>query len=84
MGEVTAARQEVWLVRHGETAWSITGQHSGRTDLPLTPRGEEEARAAARSLEDRRFEHVWCSPLQRARRTCEIAGFALVARIDPD
>ena len=83
MGEVRV-RQEIWLVRHGETEWSITGQHSGRTDLPLTARGEDEARDVARFLEARRFDHVWCSPLQRARRTCEISGFASVARIEPN
>ena len=59
---------ELWLVRHGETAWSITGQHSGRIDLPLTIHGEEEARAVGGLLERRRFELVLCSPLRRALR----------------
>jgi probable phosphoglycerate mutase len=75
---------EVLLIRHGETAWSITGQHSGRTDLPLTARGEEEARVVARLLAGQTFERVLCSPLQRALRTCEIAGYRDVAEIDPD
>ena len=75
---------EVWLIRHGETKWSITGQHSGRYDLPLTAQGEEEAREVSRLLAGRHFDPVLCSPLQRARRTCEITGHLPVARIDPD
>jgi len=77
-------RAEVWLIRHGETAWSLTGQHSGRFDLPLTPRGEEEARAVAPLLAARRFDRVICSPLARARRTCEIVGLLSAAEIDPE
>ncbi len=75
---------EIWLVRHGETAWSITGQHSGRTDLPLTARGEREAELVKPLLAGVTFDTVLSSPLQRARRTCEIAGYAAVAAIDPD
>ncbi len=75
---------EIWLIRHGETAWSITGQHSGRHDLPLTARGEEEARITSSALAGRRFDQVLCSPLQRARRTCEIAGYLPDASIDPE
>jgi len=71
------------LIRHGETAWSISGQHSGRTDLPLTAAGEDEARALAGVLAGRTFTKVLCSPLQRARRTCELAGYSAVAEIDP-
>lgn len=74
----------VWLIRHGETEWSLSGQHSGRTDLVLTARGEEEAREAGQLLASRPFDLVLCSPLQRARKTCEIAGYADVAVIDPD
>jgi probable phosphoglycerate mutase len=65
----------VWLVRHGETEWSLSGQHSGLYDLPLTAQGEEEARVVSKLLAGRRFDQVWCSPLQRAQRTCEIAGY---------
>ena len=72
----------VYLVRHGETAWSITGQHTGRTDLALTPQGEEEARALGPRLKGLRFDHVLSSPLQRALRTCELAGFAGLATLD--
>jgi broad specificity phosphatase PhoE len=74
----------IYLVRHGETAWSITGQHTGRTDLALTPHGEEEARALLPRLSDYLFDHVFSSPLQRAHRTCELAGFGAAATLDPD
>jgi broad specificity phosphatase PhoE len=75
---------EVYLVRHGETAWSITGQHTGRTDLALTSRGEEQARALALRLKGLHVEHVISSPLRRALRTCELAGFAGAAQLDAD
>jgi broad specificity phosphatase PhoE len=74
----------VHLVRHGETAWSLSGQHTGLTDLPLTERGEERARSMAERLRGRRFALVLTSPLQRAARTSEIAGFKAQAEIDPD
>jgi len=75
---------EVWLIRHGETDWSITGQHSGRHDLPLTPTGEHEAQRVGRILDGRKFNVVLCSPLQRAARTCQISGYGSVALIEPD
>src|SRR5215813_13755487 len=65
----------VYLARHGETAWSITGQHTGLTDLPLTPMGEGNARRLGSALKERRFARVFSSPLRRAWRTCELAGF---------
>ena len=74
----------VYLARHGETAWSLTGQHTGRTDLPLTSRGEQNARALAERLEGLKFQMVFTSPSLRARRTCELAGFGAVAEVDPD
>src|SRR5262250_2020017 len=74
----------VYLARHGETAWSLTGQHTGLTDLPLTEHGERTARRLAERLEGLTFAKVFVSPLQRARRTCELAGFGAVAEIDPD
>jgi broad specificity phosphatase PhoE len=80
----TAAEAEVYLVRHGQTAWSITGQHTGRTDLPLTPQGEDQARAVGPKLKDLEFDHVFSSPLRRALATCELAGFAGRATLDPD
>jgi probable phosphoglycerate mutase len=74
----------VTLVRHGETAWSLSGQHTGKTDLPLTERGEQNARRLGQRLAGRPFAHVFTSPLQRARRTCELAGFGGVAQVDAD
>ncbi len=74
----------VYLARHGETAWSLSGQHTGRTDLPLTERGERNARALGERLRGLTFAKVVTSPLQRAARTCELAGFGALAAIDPD
>ena len=74
----------ICLVRHGETAWSLTGQHTGLSDLPLTETGERAARALMPRLREPKFTLVLTSPLQRARRTCELAGFADVARPDAD
>jgi broad specificity phosphatase PhoE len=74
----------IYLARHGETAWSITGQHTGLTDLPLTERGEQNARALGGRLKGLSFSKVLTSPLQRARRTCELAGFGATAEIDRD
>jgi broad specificity phosphatase PhoE len=71
-----------YLARHGETAWSLTGQHTGLTDLPLTERGEENARALQERLSGLIIGKVFTSPLQRATRTCELAGFAAVAEVD--
>src|SRR5712672_1475348 len=81
---MTHARQVVYLARHGETAWSLTGQHTGRTDLPLTPRGERNAARLGQRLKPPTFAAVFSSPLQRARRTCELAGYGNIAQIDPD
>jgi broad specificity phosphatase PhoE len=74
----------VYLARHGETAWSLTGQHTGLTDLPLTQRGERNARRLAVRLKGLTFVKVFTSPLQRARRTCELAGFGPAAEVEPD
>jgi len=74
----------VYLARHGETAWTVTGQHTGLTDLPLTERGECNARRLGERLQGLTFAKVFSSPLQRAWRTCELAGFGPVAEIDPD
>ena len=73
----------VYLARHGETAWSATRRHTGRTDVPLTERGERDARALGARLSGLSFARVYTSPLQRAERTCELAGFAGAER-DPD
>jgi broad specificity phosphatase PhoE len=74
----------IYLARHGQTAWSLTGQHTGLTDLPLTERGEQEARDLGKRLAAFTFAKVFTSPLQRAARTCEIAGFGTVAETDAD
>lgn len=74
----------VYLARHGETAWSISGQHTGRTDLPLTERGERNARRLGGRLRGFTFTKVLTSPLQRASRTCELAGFGEVCKVEPD
>jgi len=74
----------IYLVRHGETAWSLTGQHTGRNDIPLTPKGEEDARKLAPRLRKATFAAVFSSPLQRARRTCELAGYGDRAQLNPD
>jgi probable phosphoglycerate mutase len=76
--------QIVYLARHGETAWSLSGQHTGLTDLPLTERGERNARQLGERLKGLTFARVFTSPLQRARRTCELAGFGAAAEVDPD
>jgi broad specificity phosphatase PhoE len=74
----------VYLARHGETAWTISRQHTGLTDLPLTERGERTARRLGERLTGLRFAAVLTSPLQRAARTCELAGFKTVAEVDKD
>lgn len=74
----------VYLARHGETAWTLSGQHTGRTDLPLTEHGEQTARRLAERLKGLTFARVFTSPLRRARQTCELAGFGAVAEIDSD
>ena len=74
----------VYLARHGETAWSLSGQHTGRTDLPLTERGEQQARGLGQRLRGASPVKVLTSPSQRARRTADLAGFGGLAEIDPD
>ena len=75
---------DVYLARHGETAWTLSGQHTGRTDLPLTERGEHQARALAPRLSRTTFAKAFTSPSQRARRTAELAGFGGLVETDPD
>lgn len=83
-GSVGDRTQEIWLARHGETEWSRTGRHTGRTDVPLTAAGREEAAALGDALGGRRFALVLSSPLSRAWETCRLAGFADVARSSED
>ena len=81
MGE---ALPTIFLARHGETAWTVTGQHTGRTDIPLTERGERNARRLGERLTGLRFAAVMTSPLRRATQTCELAGYALRAEVCAD
>ena len=78
------ATPELWLLRHGATEWALNGRHTGSTDIPLVPQGEAEARALAPLLAQHTFDAVYCSPLQRARRTCELAGLGSQAQLEPD
>ena len=75
---------EIHLVRHGETEWSASGKHTGRTDIPLTPAGEAAARGIAGRLQGLSFQAVWSSPSQRARETSRLAGFGSECVIKPD
>lgn len=76
--------QQVFVVRHGETEWSLSGQHTGTTDLPLTDHGRQVARLLGPVLGKESFALILTSPLQRARETCRLAGFGDVVNIDPD
>jgi probable phosphoglycerate mutase len=78
------SQQQLWLIRHGETEWSLSGAHTGRTDIPLTPNGVARAKAIGRYLNGRQFALVLTSPLGRARETCRNAGYIDVAQTDPD
>lgn len=77
-------RAQLWLVRHGETEWSLTGQHTGTTDIPLTANGERHAIEIGKLLKGHNFAVVLTSPLLRARETCRLAGFGERAKIDPN
>jgi len=79
-----APLREIWLVRHGETEWSRSGQHTGRTDIPLTAKGERQGAELWRRLAGRPFDLVLTSPLRRARDTCRLAGYGAVARPSDD
>jgi broad specificity phosphatase PhoE len=75
---------EIYLIRHGETEWSLAGKHTGVSDIPLTEHGRQQARLLRQELVTTNFGLVLTSPLQRARETCELAGLAARAQIDPD
>ena len=79
-----SARPRIYLIRHGQTEWSLSGQHTGRTDVPMTPKGEAQARQLADVLNRIQFGAVLTSPLQRARRTCELAGLGDRAQLEQD
>jgi probable phosphoglycerate mutase len=79
-----ADHHEIWLIRHGETEWSVGGRHTGRTDIPLTANGVRQAEALGRHLQGRRFALVLTSPLSRARETCRRAGYGEQAQLADD
>lgn len=74
---------EIWLMRHGETEWSLSGQHTGRTDIPLTENGREQARSLQPVLARQAFDLVLCSPLTRAQDTCKLAGLGAQMELEP-
>jgi probable phosphoglycerate mutase len=74
----------IYLMRHGETAWALSGQHTGRADIPLTKNGEEEARQLGERLQSISFNQVYCSPLLRAQQTATLAGLSQSLMIDDD
>jgi len=78
------ATRDVWLIRHGETEWTVSRRHTGLTDLPLTRAGEDQTRSLRNCLQRASSERVFCSPLQRAARTCELSGYGSVAEVDRD
>src|SRR5947208_16695308 len=79
-----AFMRELWLIRHGETEWSLSGAHTGRTDIPLTDAGRAHAQAIGRKLAGRHFALVLSSPLGRALETCRLAGYGAAAQVDPN
>jgi len=84
MSVSTTAKHRLFVIRHGATEWSRSGQHTGHTDIPLLPDGEAQARATGELLADHEFALVLTSPLQRARRTCELVGLADQAEVEPN
>lgn len=81
---MSAPPWKIWLARHGQTSWSVAGRHTGRSDMPLTPAGEQEARELGVRLKAMTFAAIFTSPLQRSKRTCELAGFGGAAEVMPD
>jgi broad specificity phosphatase PhoE len=81
---MAASLADVYLVRHGETEWTLSGRHTGLTNLPLTPGGEEQARRLRSRLTAIPFARIFTSPLQRAVRTCELCEYGSASEVDPD
>ena len=84
LGSITLRMNELWLIRHGETAWTLSKQHTGRNDIPMTAAGEKHASALKHLLNGKKFEKVFVSPLRRAQDTCRLAGYSSSARITPE
>ena len=81
---MSGVEQKIYLLRHGETEWSLNGQHTGVTDVPLTEKGRTDARLLQPVLAEETFALVLTSPLQRARETCELAWLGQIAKFEPD
>ncbi len=77
-------KRKIFLIRHGETEWTLTGQHTGKTDIPLTEQGKEQAQLLAARIKGHAFERIFTSPLKRAQETCELCGLFRHAETDPD
>lgn len=84
LGSIRLRMNELWLIRHGETAWTLTKQHTGRNDIPMTVAGERHASALKNILNGKTFQHVFVSPLRRAQDTCRLAGYSHTAKITPE
>lgn len=84
LGSIRLRMNEIWLIRHGETAWTISKQHTGRNDIPMTEAGEKHTLGLKEILNGKSFQHVLVSPLRRAKDTCRLAGYSKMARITPD
>ena len=82
--EASISPLKLYLIRHGETEWALSSRHTGRTDIPLTANGEDEARKLGKRLRNIRFSHVLTSPLQRALQTCELIGLDNAPEVEPD
>lgn len=84
LGSIRLRMNELWLIRHGETAWTLSKQHTGRNDIPMTAAGEKHASDLKHLLNGKTFQQVFVSPLRRAQDTCRLAGYSSAAKITPE
>jgi broad specificity phosphatase PhoE len=84
LGSIRLRMNELWLIRHGETAWTLSKQHTGRNDIPMTEAGKQHASDLKKLLNGKTFQQVFVSPLRRAQDTCRLAGYSAAAKISPD